>query len=262
MRCAEVIHELATPSGRPKTTAVAEHLARCPTCAQWARRAAQLDQLWEATHSDDPSPETWDRVWNEIAQSLHAQAASRIESPVLVQPSLNGASSSPKILAHSGSVRPAARSHARRFATVAWVGLAQAAAVLIALGLWRLDQNSSQKRQPPRIANVGPVETSHGRSPISVAAPIRVDADIEEGHLVVIRAEGPVPQLVDVTPPEMFDAVRTAKPAYRPLGLLARSTEEMFYPVKVGRPVGQREDPWYAMFNAVESIEHPFIAAR
>ena len=40
-------------------------------------------------------------------------------------------------------------------------------------------------------------------APIRARSPVRVEADIEEGRLLVIRADGPLPLVMDKTPPEM-----------------------------------------------------------
>ena len=74
MRCDEVIRELAVPTDDRDGTALAEHLAGCPSCVAWARRAALLDRLWEATRPPEPSPEAWDSVWANINQALQSPA--------------------------------------------------------------------------------------------------------------------------------------------------------------------------------------------
>ena len=73
MRCDEVVRELAAPTVDRDRAAMAEHLAACPACAGWARRAEQLDRLWDATRPAEPSPEAWDAVWANIVQALPAQ---------------------------------------------------------------------------------------------------------------------------------------------------------------------------------------------
>jgi len=187
---------------------MAEHLAACSACAEWARRAERLDRLWEATCPAEPSPAAWDAVWANIAQALPCPAAARHEDLPASgsSPSRNG--SGPKILVHPTLVPapalavPSRRSRFRGLATVALVGLAQAAAILVALGLaWRT---------PPHPDGPPMTRTDIVRKPapavaaaIRVAAPVKVEAEIQEGSLMVIRAEGAAARVVNATPPEM-----------------------------------------------------------
>jgi hypothetical protein len=57
---------------------------------------------------------------------------------------------------------------------------------------------------------------------------VNVEAEIEEGRLVVIRAYGVSPQVIDVTPQELAYGV----------------------------------DPWFVMYNWFESINYSEIASR
>ena len=57
MRCVDVIRELAAPTDTRNTVDLAEHLNRCPSCANWARQATQFDRLWDTTRPAEPSPE-------------------------------------------------------------------------------------------------------------------------------------------------------------------------------------------------------------
>ena len=57
MRCDEVVRELAAPTGNRDREAMAEHLAACSACAEWARRAGDLDRLWGATRPAEPTSE-------------------------------------------------------------------------------------------------------------------------------------------------------------------------------------------------------------
>src|SRR5437588_12667328 len=100
MRCDEVIRELAAPTEDRDRTAVAEHLAGCKACADWARRAAQLDQLWEATCPPEPAPQAWDSVWSNITRALDSSVTAEIAARTTPQPSRNGNGSSPKVIAH------------------------------------------------------------------------------------------------------------------------------------------------------------------
>ena len=74
MNCDEVIRELAVPTEDRDSRALAEHLSDCATCADWARRADQLDRLWQLTRPADLSTEVWDSVWSRVTASLDAPA--------------------------------------------------------------------------------------------------------------------------------------------------------------------------------------------
>src|SRR5262249_27931709 len=154
MRCDEVVRELAAPTADRDRAELADHLAGCSACAEWARRAEGLDRLWEATRPVEPSPEAWDAVWANVAQAIPCPAPVRSEDPPMVGavPSRNG--SGPKVPAHPAPVplpAPAPRSRGRgwQFAAVGLVGLAQAAAVLVALGLaWRTPNRPAGAPRP------------------------------------------------------------------------------------------------------------------
>jgi hypothetical protein len=229
MRCDEVIRELALSTGSPDATAMAQHLAGCPACAEWARRAAQLDRLWDATRPSEPPPEVWGSIWANIARTLDSLVPSAVQSPAAPRPSRNG--TSPQQLEHpaAASLGPAARSRTWRLAPMALIRLASAAALLIALGLaWHLTDSSRTGRMIPIAKQPDQPIPPHVPSVIRVSHPVRVEADIEEGRQVVIRAEGTTPQVWDVTPPDLAHGV----------------------------------DPWLVMYNLVESITYPEIASR
>jgi hypothetical protein len=78
------------------------------------------------------------------------------------------------------------------------VGLAQAAAILVALGLaWHVpDRRDRPPEGGPRIA--GPEA-----APVRSEAMVTVDVDVPEGQIVVIRADQTRALVVDVTPKEM-----------------------------------------------------------
>jgi hypothetical protein len=231
MRCDEVVRELSAPTADRDRAAMAEHLAGCSACAEWARRVQGLDRLWDATRPAEPSPEAWDAVWANIAQALPGAVVvhrAGEDSPAPdFSPSRNG--SGPKLLMHpapapapapAGS-RPRGRSW--RLTAVVLVGLAQAAAILVALGLaW---QPFGHRNGPPEA---GPPTDSIAPgvpSPIRVASPVKVDLDVQAGHLMVIHAKG---QIEDATPPEMNTS----------------------------------SDPGLAILNTMESITTPQVAAR
>jgi hypothetical protein len=226
MRCDEVIRELAAPTDDRDATALAEHLAGCLSCSGWARQAARLDQLWDATRPSEPSPEAWDSVWANIAQSLPSPTAKGESPGATFRPSRNG--TAPKILTHPAPTHAANPPRIWRIGAVALVGLAQAAAILVAIGLaWRGPSSGPMPRNPELVQDNTPA-IPHSPSAIRVSSPVRVEADIEEGRLLVILADGPAAQVMDKTPPEMAYGV----------------------------------DAMYVMFNVVESIANPVVASR
>ncbi len=212
MRCEEVVSELAAPTPDRDRAAMAEHLAGCSACAEWARRADRLDQLWEATRPSEPAPEAWDSVWANIAGALPCPTAGRedvVATACGPRPSLNG--SGVKVLAHTATApapapsgagpRPRARSW--RLAAVALVGLAQAAAILVALGLALQAPPHSQAPPTDQTAIAGNPEPA-APSPIRVAKPVTVKEEFDAGCLMVIRMEeGTAPRLDNATPEEM-----------------------------------------------------------
>ena len=201
MRCDEVIRELAVPTDDRDGIVLAEHLAGCPSCAAWARRAALLDQLWDVTRPPEPSPQAWDSVWANITQALQSPSSSR-------------SGTSPKIFAHSGPAptQTANRPRTRRFAGIALMGLASAAAILIAVGLALRVQHPSQTLKTPEIAHNNPPSPSLVPSVIRVSQPVVFEWDIEEGHTVKFCVDGPAPRVEDVTPPEMAFGIRDGTP--------------------------------------------------
>lgn len=74
-RCAEVLRELAAPTRMPLPAELAEHLASCPLCASWSRRAAALDRLWEATRPPMPPASSWNTLWAEVARAAESRPA-------------------------------------------------------------------------------------------------------------------------------------------------------------------------------------------
>src|SRR5262249_1400403 len=146
------------------------------------------------------------------AQSLPASVATEIASPA-PPPSRNGTSSHSRIHAHSASAGRAARFRPHRAAAFALVALAQAAAIIVvAVGLAWHNPSSRPKLQAPQTVQAHHPTPGQAPSAVKVASPVKVEADIEEGHVVVIRAEGAVPQVVDVTPEEKFYSVMIGKP--------------------------------------------------
>lgn len=193
MRCDEVIHELAAPTADRDRAELADHLAGCPGCAEWARRAEGLDRLWEATRPAEPSPAAWDAVWAKIAGSLADPSARPGVIPGVERaPSRNGEAA--RVLVHPGP-RPVGRG--LRLAAIALVGLAQAAAILLALGLaW---QSEPRPDGPGRFADRTPPPPAAVRS----VADVQFDAEIEASSLMVIVVGRESGRVEDRTPPEM-----------------------------------------------------------
>jgi hypothetical protein len=252
MRCDEVIRELAAPTDDRESAALAAHLGGCPSCSEWARQAARLDRLWDATRPPDPSPEAWASVWANVARSLPSAAADDEAQAVRARPSRNGTAS--KIVAHPAPPTPAANPpRTWRMGAIALMVLAQAAAILVALGLaWRGPSSGPPSRNVEVANHLTPALPS-APAPIRVNSPVRVEAEIEEGGLVVIVSDGPAPQVVDRTRPEMafsVEAMYVMAGIARAVGIDVRV--EMTYGV----------DAMYVMFNVVESIASPRIASR
>jgi hypothetical protein len=202
MRCDEVVRELAAPTADGDRTAMADHLAGCAACADWARRAEGLDRLWDATRPAGPSAEAWDAVWARIATTLPCPAPAEEMPTAVASPSRNGVA--PKILVHPGSVPAGPRPRGRtwRFAAVALVGLAQAAAILIALGLaWRTQPHPDGTRKPPVIVP----DQAPSAVPVAIrsARMVEMNAEIEGNSLVVIYLDQKSGRVEDRTPPEM-----------------------------------------------------------
>jgi hypothetical protein len=211
MRCDEVIRELAVPTGDRDRTLLAGHLADCPSCVAWARRAALLDQLWDATRPGEPSPEAWDSVWANITQSLQSATAERESSATA--PSSLRLGASPKVITHSASapMQPSNHPRARWFTAIVLIGLAQAAAILVALGLgWRIE-HPSQTAKTPQIAHNSTPAPPRVPSVIRVSQPVMFEVDIEEGHLMKFCVDGPAPRVEDVTP-QMAFGIRDGTP--------------------------------------------------
>ena len=203
MQCDEVMRELNLPSDDRDDRGLAHHLAECEACARWAEHAARFNRLWDATRPVDPPTESWDRIWSSVIARLDHSGPvttprSRPEKPF-------------------ASVGEAAPRHAppitrswRGLAAIGLVGLAQAAALFLAVNLY---WNTSDK-------NVRPPRFSAGPDVVRRTAPsLDSEVDVEEGQVILIRSEG---AKVDTTD----------------LALLETSNGE---------------DPWFDLFNSVES---------
>ena len=165
MQCDEVIKELATPTDHRDSTALADHIAGCPVCADWAICAVQLDRLWEATRPIEPTPGVWDAVWARMASSLDPSTSTELESTG----SLNG---SPHVVEIPlNEPRHSPRSRPWHSAAIG-LGLAQAAAIFLAVGLaWhQSDPHRPRGGRLPRL----PLRRLPSRTRIrSFASPFR-----------------------------------------------------------------------------------------
>ncbi len=187
MRCAQVIRQLAAPSDDHDATAVADHLLACPTCAAWAKDATRLEQLWHSTKPAVPSSQTWDAMWATIQDDLKTQL-----KPKMHTLAVDERASRPSFLrgmAQGGSTLASAKR--RPWVVVGLIGMAQAAAILVAIGTvaW-------QRRQP---------EQNWQTSSLSANANLAVE--IEAGRVVMIQSEGEDASVIDVTPDEFVYSV-------------------------------------------------------
>jgi hypothetical protein len=240
MHCDEVIRELAVPTDDRDSTALGEHLADCVSCARWARRAALLDRLWDATRAPEPTPETWEDAWSNLSRSLDLRKSKSIGS---FHPNIQTLGQPREATDGRGQSRTASNSSRWSFAVMACIGLAQAAAVLLAVGLaWKtssgpLPDQLGKVSSPTRVA---PVD-------LRVAGTI----EIEEGHIVLIETQG---QVKKVTLPLCLSSLTMVQvtaevPAFR---VIDRIPEGVSFGV----------DDLYEMFNALEGIDNPIVALR
>ena len=177
MHCDEVVRELAVPTDERDSAALAEHLASCHQCSAWATRDADFEYLWNATRSEEPSGQDWDRVWSHIASSLDSTTSAETKE-YRANVALNGPASLVETPIRSFSRSSRSRSWKR--SAIAVIGLAQAAGVLLAVGLtWRMSTRS----------NVPPV------------------VEIEAGQSVVIRVDDAAADIVVLAPDGMSSSV-------------------------------------------------------
>jgi len=196
------MRELNLPSDDRDDRALAHHLAECKACAHWAADAARFNRLWDATRPVDPSTESWDQLWSSVTARLDHSGPvttphSRPENPF--------AAVGAAVPQHSS---PITRSW-RGLAAIGLVGLAQAAALFLAVNLyWNTSDKNVQPPFPP------------GPDVVRRTAPsLDSEVDVEEGQVILIRSDGPEVEKID-------------------LALLEASNGE---------------DPWYDLFNSVES---------
>jgi hypothetical protein len=258
MQCDKVIKELATPTDHRDSTALAGHLESCPACAGWANRAARLDRLWEATRPSEPTPDVWDAVWARMATSLDLSTSTELESSVTIKTaSLNGSPPVVKLPLKVNGPRLSPRSRPWHLAAI---GLAQAAAILLAVGLaWY----QSPPSQTPQIAKTVDSKSfpSNSESVVRISFPsvVRISFPeegfpvvVDEGRLVVIH-EGRQEHKV-VLPVFLAD-----------LSMLVIHADGQAPKVLDQTPEGGAffgVDDWYVMYNAVESMASPVVASR
>jgi hypothetical protein len=230
MLCNEFMHELAVPTDDRDSAALAEHLANCSACAAWTKRDAQFDRLWNATRPLEPSPQVWDGVWGHIASSLDSSTPA--ESEVLASPmaTLNGSVS--HVERQLGLTPASSRSRRWNWAAIGLISLAQAAAVLLAVGwAWRDSPKSQgpQEAMVPHSPALSPDSSTVVSTVVKETGLLSVSAvEIEPGPLVVIRMEDSTVKVVDLTPDGISYSV----------------------------------DDWFLVFNAVEDIAKPVVAMK
>jgi hypothetical protein len=192
MRCAEVIRELAVPSDERYASALANHLSSCQACAAWAQHATRLEGIWKATKPQDPGAATWDAMWVEIANSLDTlPSLHEIDASEHAISVSDAGATRRSDMAPVQGVRKA-RVGGRSLVAIALIGLAQAAAILVAVGLgWQ------QRGVDP---SAGPVSQNQ-------ASNTTVSVDIEAGRMVLIRSQGSECAVLDLTPDELVHGV-------------------------------------------------------
>jgi hypothetical protein len=237
MRCEEVIEELAAPTDTRDAAALAEHLSRCPSCAACAKRAAELDRLWQATAPAEPATRVWDNLWASVAVSLETLATKEVTSPTLFVSSNGSANGSVARPEPKPVHRPLPHSvRSRLWTAIGVVGLAQAAAVLLVAGLtWRFFVPAYTPERA-EIASARPLPAVPPAT--NVVRGSLPDVDIEEGHLVVILADPKNPTVVDRTPKVK----------------VTLDGEDYLY-------VNLDLD-WFATYNRVESLGKPDVAMK
>jgi len=173
MRCDDVIRELSRPGAPGDNEALSGHLAHCGRCAAEAARVRRFERLWEATRPADPPEVAWDRAWTAIQSELGRRDAGA-DRPHLTVGLLAAMDSRP-----AGPPRSTRRWHS--FAVIGMVGIAQAAALLLAIGLsWR-----DPVRQPDPVAS--PSGPTLARA---VGASLDSEFDFEDGQVPLIRTDG------------------------------------------------------------------------
>jgi len=177
MLCDDVIRKLTEAGSPPDEPALAEHLAGCSDCAAWLDRAQRFEKLWDATRPAEPSPHAWDALWSTVSAQL--------DQPVAVERNGHGLhlAGFPRVgherqKSAGPALSPARTGRWRSLAAFGMVGLAQAAALLLAIGLsWKV-----------------PVTV-----PDTLPALAEVNVEAGEGQKMLIRSEGSKVDVVDLT---------------------------------------------------------------
>jgi hypothetical protein len=182
MRCDELMRRLDGQSGRD-AGALADHLAVCQECASKVQQAPCWQWLWEATRPCEPTAETWDGLWGSVT--------ARLDQPDLAQrdrPWSRGATAG-DAARRLGRARLADRGGSRR-ALLAVMILAQAAAVLLALG-WHFHGRPGAPEVPQNLP--ASTETS------ALAPGLDRVIDIEEGQVPLVRSSGSNSEILDLS---------------------------------------------------------------
>ena len=166
MRCEDLTRELASPTGGPSPAEIAGHLAACPSCAEWSRRAARFDRIWEATRPLEPSTDAMDALW--------ANASAALDDRPAVVPA---------------TLRFEAPARRRRWAMAAFA-LAQAAALLVA-ALFLFRGNGALG---PRPAQIQVADATTSKTPVipdidrpASTEPVMLDLKIGFDQMAVVR---------------------------------------------------------------------------
>lgn len=228
MQCDKVIRELAVPTDDRDPASLAEHVAQCPSCAVWADRAARFDRLWEATRPSEPTGEMWDTVWNQVACAVDKSNPIEQKAFALHRSSLNGAAAKTEESAARTGRRSGFR--ARRLMAIGSLGLAQAAAIFLAVYLSWHPSAKSPRTQVGETGLAHSFVTTDSNATVSTNGVVEID----EGQQIVIRIEGLAPHVVDLRPERISYNV-----FYEPL----------YY------------DDWYELFNKMEAIASPPVVA-
>jgi hypothetical protein len=270
MRCDEVIRELAAPTDEQDPAALTEHITHCAACSAWAQRAIQLDRLWTATRPPEPPPEVWGNLWARLTNLPDLPASDELEETAPSVPSQNGSSAVRTFDGIPSDHLPT--SWRRRWVVIALVGLAQAAAVILAVGLsWRafgppypagttIIANSPSHSLPSHatVSALGTADAlaavSQDNGPqrfkiVSITVPSRgFPTVVEEGRLVVIHADSQPRKVLlpNFSSNSMF--------VIQAEGLLPRVVD--MTPTALSAGV----DGWYLGFGAVESLANPTVA--
>jgi hypothetical protein len=225
MHCDDVIRELAVPTDDRDTAALAQHLASCSQCSEWAKKDAQFERLWNVTRPSEPSSQVWDEVWSHLRTSLDSPRPVNLKASTIELAPLNGSVSRLKMPLESPPTQP--RSRSWKWAAIALVGLAQAAAILLAVNsAWRISARSAGPGLTTSIRSPAP---SNSPPAVKQSEPLLVPVvEIEAGQSVVIRVDDSATQVLVLTHDGISSSV----------------------------------DDWYLVFNAIEAIANPVVAMK